>query len=183
MQMIDFFYEPPFTIQRICELLYSPFKYYDRVSTFLRALEKNLRVISANDWPKSPSRESEGPTSHPECTEAMPKLAPSELKRVADDPKWESEQFPCTTESLDRSTTSNSEPEPDQNPETSVSEPTEPPPELTTEQTTHPDAEPDTNSVAESMTDSINDTHDQSSPKQDKEANQGGEVPIEPAVT
>lgn len=53
MELIESFTEPPFTIQRICELLSWPLKYYDRVSTFLRGLEKNLRVISSNDWPKS----------------------------------------------------------------------------------------------------------------------------------
>lgn len=56
LELIDSFNEPPFTIQRICELLYSPSKYYDRVSTFLRGLEKNLRVISSNDWPKCPAQ-------------------------------------------------------------------------------------------------------------------------------
>uniref|UniRef100_A0A6G1SIR3 Serine/threonine-protein phosphatase 4 regulatory subunit 2-A n=1 Tax=Aceria tosichella TaxID=561515 RepID=A0A6G1SIR3_9ACAR len=55
LELIESFTEPPFTIQRICELLSWPLKYYDRVSTFLRGLEKNLRVISANDWPKSQS--------------------------------------------------------------------------------------------------------------------------------
>lgn len=55
LELITSFTEAPFTIQRICELLYSPFKYYDRISTFLRGLEKNLRVISSNDWPKSHS--------------------------------------------------------------------------------------------------------------------------------
>lgn len=53
LELISSFTEPPFTIQRICELLCSPFQYYDRVSTFIRGLEKNLRVISSNDWPKS----------------------------------------------------------------------------------------------------------------------------------
>lgn len=53
LELIESFNQAPFTIQRICELLYSPFKYYDRSSTFLRGLEKNLRVISSNDWPKS----------------------------------------------------------------------------------------------------------------------------------
>lgn len=53
LDLIGSFNEAPFTIQRVCELLHSPFKYYDRISTFLRGLEKNLRVISSNDWPKS----------------------------------------------------------------------------------------------------------------------------------
>lgn len=54
-ELIASFNEAPFTIQRICELLCSPFKYYDRISTFLRGLEKNLRVISSNNWPKNPT--------------------------------------------------------------------------------------------------------------------------------
>lgn len=48
LELIASFSEPPFTIQRICELLYSPFKYYDRTSTFFRGLEKNLRVVSSS---------------------------------------------------------------------------------------------------------------------------------------
>lgn len=52
IELIESFSEAPFTIQRICELLCTPFKYYDKISTFLRGLEKNLRVISSNDWPK-----------------------------------------------------------------------------------------------------------------------------------
>lgn len=46
--LIASFSEPPFTIQRICELLHSPFKYYDTTSTFFRGLEKNLRVVSSS---------------------------------------------------------------------------------------------------------------------------------------
>lgn len=53
LDLIASFSEAPFTIQRICELLYSPHKYYVEGSTFLRGLEKNLRVISSNDWPKN----------------------------------------------------------------------------------------------------------------------------------
>lgn len=53
MSLISSFTDPPFTIQRICELLLSPFFYYDKISTFLRGLEKNLRVVSSNDWSKS----------------------------------------------------------------------------------------------------------------------------------
>jgi len=49
LELMESFNEAPFTIQRICELLNSPLKYYDRLSTFLRALEKNLRVISPNN--------------------------------------------------------------------------------------------------------------------------------------
>lgn len=53
LELISSFSEAPFTIQRICELLYTPFKYYDKISTFLRGLEKNLRVISPVTWPKN----------------------------------------------------------------------------------------------------------------------------------
>lgn len=44
VSLITSFNEPPFTIQRICELLHTPFVYYDKISTFLRGLEKTLRV-------------------------------------------------------------------------------------------------------------------------------------------
>lgn len=44
--------EPPFTIQRICELVHEPNKYYDKCNAFFRALEKNLRVISPHEEPK-----------------------------------------------------------------------------------------------------------------------------------
>lgn len=85
LELIASFNEAPFTIQRICELLHSPFKYYDRVSTFLRGLEKNLRVISSNNWPKSQitteSEEVESPA------EQHHKLQPptSEPRNVDDD--------------------------------------------------------------------------------------------------
>lgn len=34
----------PFTLQRLCELLVEPKKYYSRMNTFIRALEKCLFV-------------------------------------------------------------------------------------------------------------------------------------------
>ena len=73
LDLIASFNEAPFTIQRICELLYSPFKYYDRISTFLRGLEKNLRVISSNNWPKShtdPKKDEDAPNERSEPKQA-----------------------------------------------------------------------------------------------------------------
>lgn len=48
--------EPPFTIQRICELLYEPMRYYDKGDKFVRAIEKNLRVISPHEEPREPEK-------------------------------------------------------------------------------------------------------------------------------
>ncbi|XP_053207958.1 LOW QUALITY PROTEIN: serine/threonine-protein phosphatase 4 regulatory subunit 2-B-like [Panonychus citri] len=46
IEKFDYFYGAPFTIQRICELLTDPSKYYKRSDKFMRGLEKNVRVIS-----------------------------------------------------------------------------------------------------------------------------------------
>ncbi|CAG0918677.1 unnamed protein product [Notodromas monacha] len=40
---------PPFTIQRICELLTEPTKHHKRLDKYMRALEKNFLVISSVD--------------------------------------------------------------------------------------------------------------------------------------
>jgi len=43
---IDSFTGPPFTIQRICELLVEPYRHYKRADKFMKGLEKNVMVIS-----------------------------------------------------------------------------------------------------------------------------------------
>lgn len=94
LELIASFNEAPFTIQRICELLYSPLKYYDRVGTFLRGLEKNLRVISSHNWPKisqsEPTKADEDsnvmtPPDQPISNEGQPDIADTEPKPRIDD--------------------------------------------------------------------------------------------------
>lgn len=46
---LDSFSLPPFTIQRICELLSAPRKEYNRIDKYMRAVEKNVLVVSACD--------------------------------------------------------------------------------------------------------------------------------------
>ncbi len=51
-QQLDCFGGIPFTVQRLCELMVSPRKHYKRSDKFMRALEKNMLVVSTVD-PKS----------------------------------------------------------------------------------------------------------------------------------
>ncbi|XP_074595432.1 uncharacterized protein LOC141850659 [Brevipalpus obovatus] len=46
IERLESFYGAPFTIQRICELLTAPTKYYRWCDKFMRGLEKNIRVVS-----------------------------------------------------------------------------------------------------------------------------------------
>lgn len=45
-ERLDLFHAAPFTVQRICELLTDPRKQYSRIDKFMRAIEKNLLVVS-----------------------------------------------------------------------------------------------------------------------------------------
>jgi len=49
LERFDTFNGPPFTIQRLCELLSCPRKEYNRVDKFMRAVEKNILVVSTCD--------------------------------------------------------------------------------------------------------------------------------------
>ncbi|XP_050537684.1 serine/threonine-protein phosphatase 4 regulatory subunit 2 [Daktulosphaira vitifoliae] len=49
LERFDTFNGPPFTIQRLCELLSTPRKEYNRVDKFMRAVEKNILVVSTCD--------------------------------------------------------------------------------------------------------------------------------------
>lgn len=49
LSRLDSFVLPPFTIQRICELLTAPRKEYNRLDKYMRAVEKNVLVVSASD--------------------------------------------------------------------------------------------------------------------------------------
>lgn len=52
---LDAFLAPPFTIQRICELLAHPRRHYNRLDKFMRAFEKNVLVVSTKE-PEPPRR-------------------------------------------------------------------------------------------------------------------------------
>lgn len=49
LERLDSFTSAPFTVQRICELLTCPRKQYHRVDKFMRAIEKNILVVSTRE--------------------------------------------------------------------------------------------------------------------------------------
>lgn len=49
LERFDTFTSAPFTVQRICELLTCPRKQYNRVDKFMRAIEKNILVVSTRE--------------------------------------------------------------------------------------------------------------------------------------
>ncbi|XP_075233963.1 uncharacterized protein LOC142331765 [Lycorma delicatula] len=49
LERLDTFSSAPFTVQRICELLTNPRKQYNRVDKFMRAIEKNILVVSTRE--------------------------------------------------------------------------------------------------------------------------------------
>ncbi|XP_077289325.1 uncharacterized protein LOC143913429 [Arctopsyche grandis] len=60
---LDAFPAPPFTIQRICELLAHPRRHYNRLDKFMRAFEKNVLVVSTKE--PEPESEPEPPRRQP----------------------------------------------------------------------------------------------------------------------
>lgn len=49
LERLESFANAPFTVQRICELLTAPRKEYNRVDKFMRAIEKNILVVSTRE--------------------------------------------------------------------------------------------------------------------------------------
>ncbi|KAK9721441.1 PPP4R2 [Popillia japonica] len=49
LEKLDTFAAAPFTVQRICELLTTPRKEYTRIDKYMRALEKNILVVSTTE--------------------------------------------------------------------------------------------------------------------------------------
>ncbi|XP_015587517.1 serine/threonine-protein phosphatase 4 regulatory subunit 2-like [Cephus cinctus] len=58
LERLESFANAPFTVQRICELLTAPRKEYNRVDKFMRAIEKNILVVSTRE-PGPAARRSE----------------------------------------------------------------------------------------------------------------------------
>lgn len=63
LERLDSFTSAPFTVQRICELLTCPRKQYNRVDKFMRAIEKNILVVSTRE---------PGPQRYPEPENGEP---------------------------------------------------------------------------------------------------------------
>ncbi|XP_039447285.1 serine/threonine-protein phosphatase 4 regulatory subunit 2 isoform X2 [Culex pipiens pallens] len=49
LDRLDAFNSAPFTVQRICELLTEPRKQYTRIDKYMRAVEKNILVVSTQE--------------------------------------------------------------------------------------------------------------------------------------
>lgn len=49
LERLDAFNSAPFTVQRICELLCEPRKQYTRIDKYMRAVEKNILVVSTQE--------------------------------------------------------------------------------------------------------------------------------------
>ncbi|ESK96892.1 methionine aminopeptidase 1 (1) [Moniliophthora roreri MCA 2997] len=62
-QLDEFDSDPPFTIQRVCELCLQPKKHYKAVGKYLRAVEKSLLVTSSKDsFPPITDNDTNNPT-------------------------------------------------------------------------------------------------------------------------
>ncbi|XP_014219790.1 serine/threonine-protein phosphatase 4 regulatory subunit 2 [Copidosoma floridanum] len=49
LERLESFSNPPFTVQRICELLIAPRREYNRIDKYMRAVEKNILVVSTRE--------------------------------------------------------------------------------------------------------------------------------------
>ena len=64
LEQLESFEEPPFTIQRLCELLLDPKRHYKSIGKYLRAVEKSILVTSSIDaFPPEVSSTSNGPAN------------------------------------------------------------------------------------------------------------------------
>lgn len=60
LEKLDTFAAAPFTVQRICELLTTPRKEYNRIDKYMRALEKNILVVSTTEPGRRSTENGEG---------------------------------------------------------------------------------------------------------------------------
>lgn len=60
LEKLDTFSSAPFTVQRISELLTSPRKEYNRIDKYMRALEKNILVVSTTEPGRRSTENGEG---------------------------------------------------------------------------------------------------------------------------
>lgn len=60
LERLELFSAAPFTVQRLCELLTDPRKQYSRIDKFMRALEKNILVVSTVEPGRKPVESENG---------------------------------------------------------------------------------------------------------------------------
>lgn len=66
LERLESFSNAPFTVQRLCELLTTPRKEYTRVDKFMRAIEKNILVVSTKEPGGSRARGDSTPQQTPQ---------------------------------------------------------------------------------------------------------------------
>jgi serine/threonine-protein phosphatase 4 regulatory subunit 2 len=77
-QLHEFDDNPPFTIQRVCELCLNPKQHYKSIGKYLRAVEKSLLVTSTWDaFPPLTAKELEGPSRAAIALGSAPSTAPA----------------------------------------------------------------------------------------------------------
>lgn len=92
LEKLESFAAAPFTVQRICELLTTPRKEYNRIDKYMRALEKNILVVSTREPGPQNRRSTEngddtmlngleiGSTTPPDCLSKLNYLAAFDVK-------------------------------------------------------------------------------------------------------
>lgn len=88
LERLDLFHAAPFTVQRICELLTDPRKQYSRIDKFMRAIEKNLLVVSTIE----PGRDSDNNSSVDALESALNGDLSSESIEESDEMKIDDEE-------------------------------------------------------------------------------------------
>ena len=91
LEKLDTFVAAPFTVQRICELLTTPKKEYNRIDKYMRALEKNILVVSTTEpGHRITAENGEGIVNGIE-SEHLPEVHPNNdinVEEMDDGPTW-----------------------------------------------------------------------------------------------
>lgn len=115
LEKLDTFAAAPFTVQRICELLTTPRKEYNRIDKYMRALEKNILVVSTTEPANRRNTENgEGIVNGIE-TEHLTEANSSNdinVEEMDDSPSWPriSQQEPSLYEHSENGTASEAQP-------------------------------------------------------------------------
>ncbi|XP_018572547.1 serine/threonine-protein phosphatase 4 regulatory subunit 2 [Anoplophora glabripennis] len=91
LEKLDTFASAPFTVQRICELLTTPRKEYNRIDKYMRALEKNILVVSTTEPGRRSTENGEGIVNGIE-SEHLPESSNSShdinVEEMDESPSW-----------------------------------------------------------------------------------------------